>query len=94
MSLLPERPSWPSGAFSLRKMKRRWGSCSAKGDLIFNSRLSEAAPEAVRFVVRHELTHWVHFDHSPAFRKLEQELVGGRERLQAAKAELARVPLD
>lgn len=92
--LFPDREPWPSGAFSLRKMKRRWGSCSAQGELIFNSRLSEAAPEAVRYVVRHELTHWVHFNHSPAFRKLEQQLVGGRERLQAAQAELARVPLD
>lgn len=92
--LFPGRKDWPSGAFVLRRMKRRWGSCSTKGDLIFNSRLSEAAPEAVRFVVRHELTHWIHFNHSPAFRKLELALVGGRERLMAAKAELARVPLD
>lgn len=92
--LFPSRADWPSGAFSLRKMKRRWGSCSANGDLIFNSRLSEATPEAVRYVVRHELTHWIHFDHSPAFRKLELALVGGRERLKAAKADLSRVPLD
>lgn len=92
--LIPSKHDWPTGAFSLRKMRRRWGSCNAKGDLIFNSRLSEAAPEAVRYVVRHELTHWIHFNHSPAFRKLELELVGGRERLKVAKAELARVPLD
>lgn len=92
--LMPDRDNWPSGAFKLRTMKRRWGSCARNGDLLFNSRLVEAAPEAIRYVIRHELAHWVHFDHSKAFRALELRLVGGAERLGEAKAGLACISLD
>ena len=90
LRLRPELKTCPSGAFRLREMKRRWGSCSKDGRLIFNSRLVEASPEAIRFVIRHELAHWVHFNHSKAFRALESTMVGGRERLEAAQAELNR----
>lgn len=93
-ALVPERSVWPSGAFRLRKMKRRWGSCSANGDLLFNAQLVQASPESIRYVVRHELAHWVHFDHSKDFRALEKRLVGGSDRLAAAKADLARISLN
>lgn len=91
--LIPDRNFWPSGAFKLRTMKRRWGSCARNGDLLFNSRLVEASPEAIRYVIRHELAHWVHFDHSKAFRALELRLVGGARRLGEAKAGLACISL-
>lgn len=92
--IIQDRVEWPSGAFKLRMMKRRWGSCARNGDLLFNSRLIEATPEAIRYVIRHELAHWVHFDHSKAFRALELRLVGGAERLGEAKAGLACISLD
>jgi predicted metal-dependent hydrolase len=93
-NLFPERDKWPSGAFKLRVMKRRWGSCAQNGDLLFNARLVEAAPEAIRYVIRHELAHWVHFNHSKAFRALEVQLVGGADRLAEAKAGLAQISLS
>jgi len=90
LRLRPELKECPSGAFRLLEMKRRWGSCGRDGGLIFNARLVEASPEAIRFVIRHELAHWLHFNHSKAFRALEEEMVGGRERLKAAQAALNR----
>ena len=56
---------------SIRQPKTRWGSCSAKHDIMLNSALV-LFPEAItRYVCVHELAHTQHFDHSACFgRKL------------------------
>ena len=45
----------------------RWGSCSSRGDLRFNWRLSMAPPAVLEGVVVHELAHLRVHDHSPRF---------------------------
>jgi len=50
-----------------RKMKRRWGSCNAKGELTFNTMLSKLPLELIEYVVVHELSHLKHMNHSKAF---------------------------
>ncbi|MHA3892238.1 M48 family metallopeptidase [Acinetobacter sp. GXMZU3951] len=52
---------------SIRQPKTRWGSCSAKHDIMLNSGLVLFAFEITRYVAIHELAHTVHFDHSPKF---------------------------
>ena len=47
--------------------ERRFGSCSGKNRLCFSFRLMAYPPEAVDYVVVHELAHILHHDHSPAF---------------------------
>lgn len=47
--------------------RTRWGSCSTTGTLSFNWRLVIGAPEALRYVVIHELVHLEHHDHSHRF---------------------------
>lgn len=47
--------------------KRSWGSCNAKGRLSFSWRIMMAPPEAVDYVIVHELAHLKHLDHSKAF---------------------------
>ena len=47
--------------------RSRWGSCYPSGALHFSWRLIMAPPEALDYVVVHELCHRVHFNHSPAF---------------------------
>ncbi len=44
-----------------------WGRCSAKGDIGLNWRLMMADPEAIDYVIIHELCHLQEFNHSAAF---------------------------
>lgn len=52
---------------SLSRAQRRWGSCSDKRLIRINWRLVQAPDHVRRSVVAHEVTHLLHFDHSPAF---------------------------
>ena len=47
--------------------KTRFGSCSVKSGLCFSWRLMQYPPEAVDYVVVHELAHIVHKNHGNAF---------------------------
>lgn len=51
----------------IREAKTRWGSCSAKHDIMLNAALVLCPLEVVRYVCIHELAHTRHFDHSAAF---------------------------
>ena len=57
----------------IREYKRRWGSCDSKGDLSFNWRIIMAPPEALDYVVIHELAHCHEFNHSKRFWALVAE---------------------
>ena len=51
-----------------RKMKTRWGVCNRRDDSItLNTRLLEYDTKYLDYVIIHELSHLVHFDHSKAF---------------------------
>ncbi|UUS59481.1 MULTISPECIES: SprT family zinc-dependent metalloprotease [unclassified Acinetobacter] len=55
------------GDCSIRQPKTRWGSCSARHDIMLNSALVLFPEQVVRYVAVHELAHTKHFDHSPNF---------------------------
>ena len=55
------------GRVTIREQKSRWGSCSSKHNLNFNWKLIMAPPEALDYVVIHELCHLHEFNHSPRF---------------------------
>ena len=46
------------------------GSCSSKNSLNFSLYLLQYPPEAIDYVIVHELAHIVHKNHSPAFHAL------------------------
>ncbi|AHM04110.1 Zinc metalloprotease [Roseibacterium elongatum DSM 19469] len=55
------------GRLTLRDPRSRWGSCSARGDLMFSWRLIMAPPEILDYVAAHEVAHLAEMNHSAAF---------------------------
>jgi predicted metal-dependent hydrolase len=52
---------------SIKEYRSRWGSCNARKEVQFNWLIALAPPQAMEYVVVHELCHLIHFNHSPAF---------------------------
>ena len=91
--VLPERTAcWgevmgltPSGV-KITSARTRFGSCSAKGVVCFSWRLMQYPPEAIDYVVVHELAHLRRRDHSPAFYALvERYMPDWRARMKLLK---------
>ncbi len=59
---------------AISRAQRRWGSCSDKSRIRINWRLVQAPDFVRRSVVAHEVAHLVHFDHSPAFHALLDDI--------------------
>lgn len=55
----------------IQNMKYRWGSCSAKGNIILNPELIKAPKPCIEYVINHELCHLVHRNHTQAFFSLQ-----------------------
>jgi predicted metal-dependent hydrolase len=53
--------------FKYKRMKTRWGSCSNKGVLTFNTKLLQIQPEALEGVFWHEISHLFELNHGPKF---------------------------
>lgn len=62
-----ERMGVQPAAVTITAARTRFGSCSGKGRLCFSLYLMDYPPEAIEYVVVHELAHLRHHDHSPAF---------------------------
>ncbi len=56
----------PAGV-KITSAQKRFGSCSGKNSLCFAWRLMLYPPEAIDYVVVHELAHILHHNHSPKF---------------------------
>lgn len=79
--LIPERVAYYSNLtgisylrVKINSAKKRWGSCSAKGNLNFSWRLALAPLEVIDYVVIHELAHIIHRNHSKRFWALVAKL--------------------
>lgn len=61
-----ERIPYPK--LKIRKMKTRWGVCNKRDDSVtLNFNLIKYDLSALDYVIVHELSHFIHFDHSQYF---------------------------
>lgn len=51
----------------IRKLEKRWGSCTPKKNIVINSELIKAPIHCIDYVIIHELCHLKHHNHGPAF---------------------------
>ena len=51
----------------IKNYKSRWGSCSSKGDISFNWKIIFAPENIIEYLVVHELSHLIYFNHSKLF---------------------------
>ena len=58
----------PYPIIKVRSMKTRWGVCNRRDNSVtLNLELIKKDPMYLNYVIVHELSHFVHFDHSKAF---------------------------
>lgn len=68
-------PDWFQQRYSIpvitiRKMRRRWGSCSSKGSVTLNLLLMKFPMRCIDYVIIHELCHLQEFHHGKRFYQL------------------------
>lgn len=86
--ILRERTEFFSGLTGIKynsvkiaAARKRWGSCSSKGNLSFSWRLLQAPLPVIDYVVVHELVHIEHMNHSRQFwARVEEILPDYREK--------------
>ena len=71
---------------TVRSLKRRWGSCSVRGQITLAAQLIELPLPLIDYVLCHELCHLRRMDHSPDFHTALQRLLpDAREREKAIR---------
>jgi len=71
----------PESTVTVRKMRRRWGSCSSEGVITLNLSLIKYPAECVDCVIVHELCHLLEFNHSRVFYRLMSEYLPDWKRI-------------
>ena len=73
--LLAEKYSFPKiRSIKVRNMKARWGSCSSRSEITYNTHLIKTSNQSIDYVIIHELCHLIHQNHSARFYQLQTEI--------------------
>ncbi len=65
----------PYRQLKIRRMKSSWGNMRKSGLMTLNLALIHTPLECIKFVIMHELCHLIHFNHSPHFYRLMDEVM-------------------
>jgi predicted metal-dependent hydrolase len=93
--LLP-KATWVTGipSFRVMAMKKQWGSCSTKGDLMLNPHLVKAPKECIDYVILHELCHIAEHNHSERFWRLLTQIMPNWKEVKAKLDDMAEMYLN
>ena len=96
LKIFPERVEYYArlmgityGRITIREQKTRWGSCSGKGNLNFNWKLTLMPMEILDYVVVHELAHRKEMNHSQKFWKIVEQVLPDYQERRRRLRELA-----
>lgn len=71
---------------AIKNQKTRWGSCSRKGNLNYNYKISLLPERLADYIIVHELCHLKEFNHGKKFwNQVERVLPDYRERIEEIK---------
>ncbi|WP_432663750.1 SprT family zinc-dependent metalloprotease [Wukongibacter baidiensis] len=59
----------------VKEQKKRWGSCTSRGDLLFNWRCIMAPLDIIDYIVVHEMCHLIHMNHSKEYWKTVEAVI-------------------
>ncbi|MGP4717726.1 M48 family metallopeptidase [Psychrobacter sp. T6-6] len=90
------KASWVknSPSIKLMTMKKQWGSCSTKGNLILNPHLAKAPKECIDYVILHELCHIAEHNHSERFWRLLTQVMPNWKEVKAKLDGMAELYLN
>ncbi|WP_350585710.1 SprT family zinc-dependent metalloprotease [Pseudoalteromonas sp. RB2-MNA-CIBAN-0110] len=93
--LLP-KTTWVTGipSFRVMTMKKQWGSCSTKGNLMLNPHLVKAPKECIDYVILHELCHIAEHNHSERFWRLLTQVMPNWKEVKAKLDDMAEMYLN
>jgi predicted metal-dependent hydrolase len=57
----------------IKRMSRRWGSCTANGKVIINPEIIKAPTKCIEYLITHELCHLIEHSHNKRFYSLLAE---------------------
>lgn len=64
-----------SPEFEIKRMSKRWGSCTAEGKIILNPEIIKAPSRCIDYVIIHELCHLIHHKHNKEFYQLQSSIM-------------------
>jgi hypothetical protein len=91
LELLLPKTSWVKDIplFRVMAMKKQWGSCSTKGNLMLNPHLVKAPKECIDYVILHELCHIAEHNHSERFWRLLTQVMPNWKDVKAKLDDMA-----